>query len=519
MRAAVSRTDKAVRNAGTAAVGQVLSTLFAFVTRTVFIYTLGATYLGVNSLFISVLAALSFAELGVGAAMTYALYGPLAKKDDEQTAALMAAFAKAYRVIGVVVAGIGLAIAPFLDVLMKEPPDIPDLLPLYLVFLSNSVLSYLTSYSRTLLIASQNVHLDVLNRTGFALVQAVLQMGVLLATRDYMLFLVIQTACQVASNVAITWQAHRMFPGVLFRRGTRLEPETRRSLVKNVAGMVYSKLGSAAVLASTSMFISAFVGVVAVGLYSNYVLITGMVTLVVAQLIAAVTPGVGDLVVTSSREASSATFYLLLFVNFVLVCTASALLAALLNPFIALWAGRQYVLSWPDTALILVNFFLYGIRQTAITFINGCGLFWKVRYKSLVEAITSVLVALLLMGGFHMGITGALLSVTVSTLATNIWWEPYVVMRNVLGTGIGPYLWKLVGYSATTVFASGLAVALYLRIGAPGVWGIVIGCTTTPVIVAATLLTVYRRSPDLDHTRRLLRERLQRPSRPAGDVR
>lgn len=513
MNVAANRTDRAVRNAGAAALGQVLSTVFAFATRTVFIYTLGATYLGVNSLFTNVLAVLSFAELGVGTAMTYALFGPLARKDHDQIAALMAAFAKAYRVIGLVVAGIGLAIAPFLDVLMKDEPDIPNLLPLYLVFLSNSVFSYFISYSRTLLIASQNVHLDVLNRTGFALLQAVLQVGALLTTGSFMLFLVIQTACQVASNVAITRETHRLFPGVLFRRGTRLHPEVRRSLVKNVAGMLYHKLGSAAVLASTSLFISAFVGVVAVGYYSNYVLITGMVALVVAQLIAAVTPSVGDLVVKSSREASSTTFYRLFFVNFVLMCTASAFLAVLLNPFVALWAGHQYVLSWPVTVLIIVNLFLYGIRQTAITFINGCGLFWKVRYKSLVEAVVSVLVALLLMGVFGMGISGALLSVTLSTLATNIWWEPLVVMRGVLGTGMARYLRTLAGYAATTGLASGLAVALSFGIGGRGVWELVIGALAAPAVVSVVLLAVYRRSPDLVYARRLLAERLKRLSR------
>ncbi len=123
------------------------------------------------------------------------------------------------------------------------------------------------------------------------------------------------------------------------------------------------------------------------------------------------------------------------FLNFVLVAAATAFLAVLLNPFIELWVGPRYVLAWPVTALIVVNFFLYGIRQTAVTFINACGLFWPVRYKSLVEAALSVLLSLLFLVGFHLGIAGALLSVTISTIATNIWWEPFVVMRTVLGAG------------------------------------------------------------------------------------
>ena len=504
MAAVTTRTGKAVRNAGSAAVGQILSTLFAFGTRTVFIYTLGATYLGVNSLFTNVLAILSFAELGVGTAMTYALYAPLATDDEDQIAALMGAYAKAYRVIGLTVAVAGLAIAPFLGVLMKGRPAIPHLLTLYLIFLSNSVLSYFVSYSRSLLIASQNVHLDVLNRTGFALLQALLQVGALLTTHSFLLFLVLQAACQVASNLSITWRANRMFPGVLFRRGTRLDAGVRHSLVKNVKGMVYSKLGSAAVSASTSLFISAFVGVVSVGLYSNYLLITGMVNVVVAQGIAAVAPGLGSLAVTGSRKESATAFGRLFFLNFVLVGAATAFLAVLLNPFITLWVGSQYVLSWPVTALIVVNFFLYGIRQTAVTFINACGLFWPVRYKSLVEAVVSVLLSLLLLDVVHLGIAGALLSVTLSTLATNVWWEPFVVLTRVVGTGMGRYLRTLLGYAATTVAATALAVGLNAGMGLHGVVALVVGTVTTAGVVGVVVAAVYRRSPHLAYTRQLL---------------
>ncbi len=510
MTSVATRTGKAVRNAGSAAVGQILSTVFAFVTRTVFIYTLGATYLGVNSLFTNVLAILSFAELGVGTAMTYALYGPLARDDKAQVAALMGAYAKAYRVIGITVALVGAAVVPFLGVLMKGRPDIPDLVVLYLVYLGNSVLSYVISYSRSLLIASQNGHLDVLNRTGFALVQALLQIGALVWTHSFLLYLVIQAACQVASNVAITRQAHRLFPGVLFQKGTRLEPDVRRGLVRNVAGMVYSKLGSAAVSASTSLFISAFVGVVAVGLYSNYLMITGIVNVVVAQGIAAVAPGLGNLTATGSREASSVAFDRLFFMNFLLVGASTAFLAVLLNPFITVWVGAQYVLSWPVTMLIVVNFFLYGIRQTAITYINACGLFWAIRYKSVAEAVISVGLSTVLLTGFHLGIAGALLSVTSSTIATNLWWEPLVVMRRALDRGMSRYLRDLIGYALATLVATVGAVAVSAALGGHGVIALLVGTGSTAVVVTLVGWLAYRRSPHLAYARDVVRTHLLR---------
>ncbi len=236
MTAVANRTGRAVRNAGSAAIGQVLSTVFAFATRTVFIYTLGATYLGVTSLFTNVLAILSFAELGVGTAMTYALYGPLARNDRSQIAALMAAYAKAYRAIGLSVAVLGLAIMPFLGVLMKGRPSIPHL-PAALCDLPQQLGAQLLHLLQPVTAHREPArHLDVLNRTGFACVQAVLQVGVLMTTHSFLAYLVIQTVCQVASNIAVTWQTQRMFPGVLFRRGTRLDAGVRATLVQNVQG-------------------------------------------------------------------------------------------------------------------------------------------------------------------------------------------------------------------------------------------------------------------------------------------
>ncbi|HSN11815.1 MAG TPA: oligosaccharide flippase family protein [Propionibacteriaceae bacterium] len=508
----VTRTGKAVRNAGSAAVGQILSTVFAFVTRTVFIYTLGATYLGVNSLFTNVLAILSFAELGVGTAMTYALYGPLARDDRAQIAALMGAYAKAYRIIGITVAVVGATVVPFLGALMKGEPAIPQLVLLYLVFLSNSVLSYFISYSRSLVIASQNGHLDVLNRTGFALVQAVLQIGALVWTHSFLLYLVIQALCQVASNVAITRQARRMFPGILSQKGTRLEPDVRRGLVRNVAGMVYSKLGSAAVSASTSLFISAFVGVVSVGLYSNYLMITGIVNVVVAQGIAAVAPGVGNLTATGSREASSVAFDRLFFLNFLLVGAATAFLAVLLNPFITVWVGARYVLPWPVMMLVVVNFFLYGIRQTAITYVNACGLFWAIRWKSVVEAVISVALSVVFLTVFHLGIAGALLSVTFSTIATNLWWEPLVVMRRALDRGMSRYVRDLIGYAFTTLLATVTAVTVTAAMGVHGILALALGALSTAVVVAVVVWITYRRSPHLAYAREVVRTHvLRRP--------
>jgi O-antigen/teichoic acid export membrane protein len=232
--------------------------------------------------------------------------------------------------------------------------------------------------------------------------------------------------------------------------------------------MVFHKFGSAVVATSTTLFISAFVGVATVGVYSNYILITGTLLLIVSQAIVAAAPGVGDLHASSEAEASREAFDRIFFINFVIMLISTTVVAVVLNPFIDVWIGQKYELDRVSVGLIVLNYFLYGMRQTSITFINACGLFWAIRYKSLAEAGVSVISSLVFLVVLDMGVAGALLSVTVSTISTNIWWEPWVVWRRVFGASPRPYFRTFTGYTLTTLLATGASILLCGRFGLAG---------------------------------------------------
>ena len=78
--------------------------LLPFIMRTAIMYYMGDGYLGLNSLFGSVLWVLNLAELGVGSAMVYSMYQPIIDNDKEQICALLKLYQKYYRIIGLVIA-------------------------------------------------------------------------------------------------------------------------------------------------------------------------------------------------------------------------------------------------------------------------------------------------------------------------------------------------------------------------------------------------------------------------------
>jgi hypothetical protein len=138
-----SRTDNVARNMIFATACQVIYLILSFISRTVFINILGIYYLGVNGLFTNILTTLSFAELGIGNAIIFRLYKPLAEKNTEKIKALMFLYKKAYRIIGIVIVIAGLSIIPFLDLIIKDKPDINEnLILIYILFLANTAISY-----------------------------------------------------------------------------------------------------------------------------------------------------------------------------------------------------------------------------------------------------------------------------------------------------------------------------------------------------------------------------------------
>ena len=194
-------------NTSVAFVAQIVAILMGFFTRVVFTRTLSEGYVGINGLFTDILNILSLSELGVGTAITFALYEPIARKDVKKQQILMRMFRSCYRMTAVFVLAAGLLLIPFLDILMKDRPDVDHLLLIYLLYLFNSVISYLLIYKKTLVSAHQMNYLTVLYHNGFLVLQDVCQILVLLLTGNFILFLIVAILCTFAGNVCMSHKA------------------------------------------------------------------------------------------------------------------------------------------------------------------------------------------------------------------------------------------------------------------------------------------------------------------------
>ena len=404
-----SRTEYSVVNMTVAFIAQALAILMGFFTRVIFTRTLSEGYVGINGLFTDILNILSLSELGVGTAITYALYAPIAANDIKKQQILMRMFRTFYRITAFFVLSAGLCLIPFLDILMKDRPDVDHLIIIYLLYLLNSFASYLLIYKKTLVDAHQMNYITVIYHNGFLVLQDICQIIILLLTQNFILFLVVAVVCTISGNICMSRKADRLFPYLKETCKEQLPQEESRNILKNVKAMLMHKISNVVVNNTDNLLISSFVGVVTAGIYSIYYLIIGSVRQVLDQAM---------LGVTASVE--------------------------LLDPFVELAFGRKYLFQKEIVLILCINFFINGMRRAVLIFKESMGLFWYDRYKAIAEAILNLVISVLLVT--HFGVAGVFAGTFCSTVLTSVWVEPYVIYKYRLKKPVIGFFVKYVRY-------------------------------------------------------------------------
>lgn len=495
------RSENSVRNSLAAIIGQTLSVIFGFITRIWFVKILGEAYLGVNGVFCSVLSLLSLTELGLGSAMTYALYKPIAAHDDVSTAKVINLYAKCYRLVALAITALGTCLIPFLDILTRKVPEVDHITAIYLLFLANSAASYLFSYRRALVTASERDWRNSLNLSVFSVIQNVAQLAIIVITRNYILYLVTGLVCTLLGNIEISLAAGRLFPFLGKIKGMP-DAETKRSIAKNVRAAFVNRFGSVAVTGTDNLLIAS-IDVILVGIYSNYLLILQTVQTILAQVMNAVTASVGNLVAEGNETRRREIYSDISFAVAWMYGFCAVALDCLLTGFVRLAFGGG--LTVPETVvhLMALNFYLGGIRQTNLIFINAAGLFSPVRYKGFVEAAINLCVSLIFLK-LGMGLEGVLLGTTVSHFATSIWWEPLCVDRHCLHGSLGKWAKSNI-FFAVILAISCTVTNLICRLMPDGLGGFVISMLVVTVMPNLIFFVFYRKRPEFGFFRDLLK--------------
>lgn len=447
------RKKYVVLNLLTAWGGQAVIVIFNFILRMLFVKYLSIEYLGMNGLFSNILSLLSLAEMGIGSAIIYSLYEPLAKNEVTVVQAFMNFYKKAYWIIGSVILLAGSAFIPFLDWFIIDGTQIQGFKVIYFLFVLDTSISYFFSYKASLIIANQKSFIVTIYANSVKLVKIVVSMILISIWQNYFGYLILQMAFTLLENVLISYKADKMYPFLKEKRGKALSVEQKAQIKKNTMAMLFHKIGNIVVNGTDNLILSKFVSMVSVGLLSNYNMVLNGLHTLMGQVFMAFTAGVGNYVVTEEKNQQRQLFWQMFFLNFWLYGTCSVGLFCLFNPFIVLWIGEEYTFSKLIVFLMVLNFFLTGMRKTVLTFRDAMGLFWHDRYKAFIEAVLNLLISLLLVK--RIGIAGVFLGTIISTVITCFWIEPYILFRYGLKEKIRRYF-KYYGYYFVLTVAAGM---------------------------------------------------------------
>lgn len=496
-----SRSVLSVLNILSGFANRFLTSLLKLVGRIVFLRYLSAELYGVSGLFSNVLGLLALAELGIGTAITFSLYKPIAEKDEEKIRSLMRLYKKAYYGIAAVVLILGLSLMPFLTKLIRDYRGIDHFYLIYLLFLANMVIDYLFSYKRTLAQAAQEGYRLVPFTTVFEALLCLVQMGIifLLHTNPlcFLIYLFAQTFFILLQNIVINSYLNRKFPILVDKTPAKpLDAQEKKSIFVNIKALLFHKIGGVVVAGTDNLLISRLVDLVTVGIYSNYSTLISTVAGIVYLFVGNTTASFGNLIAVEKPEKRMAVFEEMQFFCYALYGICSAFFLTLFQPFISLAYGEGFLMDFPVVVLVVVaNFYLLGLTYPLDVVKSAAGIYDRDKWVPLVQAAVNLAVSILL--GIRMGLAGIFWGTLVSTLIP-LPFKPVILYREVFSARSARFFISL-GYQALTaavmctvcIFACRplAALSLPLQIG--------LSFVVTLILSVGLFLLMNLRSPHL----------------------
>lgn len=453
----MNRTQYAAKNAFWGTAGKIISLLFAFLTRTAFIYILGNTYLGVNGLYSEILSLLSIAELGFGSAITYAMYKPVASGDTEKIVKLLAFFKTVYRMVAGVITVLGLCLLPFLGYIVKGADWLTaaELKVYFLIYLFNTVIGYFVSYRYTYLNANQENYIRTNIDTVVTNVSQIVQILAIFLTRNFLVYLLANSAVLLVSRFLIAVYLDKKYPILKRKPAVPLSKEEKAPIFHEVRGLVVHQFASVAVHSTDNILISTMTkqGIAAVGYISNYNMLMRAVLGFVTTLFNSFTSGFGNLAAVSTTDKFRKVFQEINFANFWVYGFCSIAFWILIPPFITLWIGADKVIDQTAFTLIIINCYLEGQCAAYHNTRIAKGNFNKDKVWALAQAVTNLVVSVICARLY--GIVGIYIGTVVSRMVYVVF-RPYSTYRFLFDESPAVYYKKLIQYFLYVVLAAGV---------------------------------------------------------------
>lgn len=506
--AKIERTKNATRNIIFGVILKAYQIIVPFLMRTALIYLMGVQYLGLNSLFTSILQVLNLAELGVGSAMIYSMYKPIAEDNNAAICALMKLYRTYYRVIGLIIAVAGCALTPFIPKLISG--DVPEEVNIYVLYLLNlgaTVLSYwFYAYKNSILQAYQRM--DVVSKVALvtSTIQYVFQLLVLWLFKNYYYYVVVTIVTQAITNVATAAIANKLYPE--FKPNGKLPHDEVQQINHRIRDLFTAKLGSVVIGSVDTIVISAFLGLTTLAIYQNYYFIMNSICGFITVIFSSITAGIGNSLVAESTEKNFNDFKKFTFIICFILCICCCCFAGLYQPFMRLWVGKELVLDYSFVILFCILFYCLELAMVWATVKDAAGMWHSDRFRPLIGASANLIMNIILVQ--KIGLYGIILSTVFSYAFISMPWLVHNLFKYLYKGSITAYLKDLVVYVLVAIVSTAITIAACKMVTMEGLMELLIKgiiCVAIPLIIE---IVIYRRKAEFVEAMVLVRKMLGR---------
>lgn len=454
-----SRSQNAKINSLITLITQFFKIIFGFLLQKIFIISLGVTYLGYNSVFTNILQMLNLADMGIGVAITSYLYKPLSENNTARIAAIMSIYKKLYSILGFVVLGIGLIVSIFLGTLIPDATcSILYLRILFYINLIGTASTYFLAYKRTLLIADQKSYLTNIVDIIVYFIIAMIQLGLLLFAPNYIVYLILNIARNIISNIILSIRANKEYGYINEKPDKKLIQEYKPQIFQYVKDVFVSKIGAVVYYGTDNVILSVIKGSLLTGYLSNYTLITGQLNNIVTAILSSVQATFGNFINATDNKVDrlkmTDNYFCVNFCigNFCMIC-----FSLMAQPFVKLFFGEGMLLSFSTAMWLGVNLLLTFLIQLPSQVFVIYKLFRYDRPIIIVSASLNIIISIVLV--YRMEINGVLVGTFVTSLIY-LFSRFYIIAKIVYKINYWYYVKKILYYSVVSIacfFATYLA--------------------------------------------------------------
>lgn len=450
-----SRVRKTGKNLIFSMIYYVFKILASFLVRTFFIKVFGVKFLGLNGIFTNVLSILSLAELGIGSAIVFNMYKPMAEGDEEKLKSLLKLYKSFYAWVAVILLVLGLLVIPILPLIIDYSSlSGINITILYIITLATTLVSYFMAHRRALLYTSQNKYIESMVGMIINVLLIVMQLIVLLKIKNYYVYICLSLFTSLVESIVIYFITNKMFPYVK-EKALPIDKGLKKDIVSNTKAIFLHRIGGVTLNATDTLVMQiALNSLVISGIFSNYLLIYTTIISLISIIIDSMQGSVGNLIASKNKDYVYNTFKKMNFGFSWLYGFCSICLLCLYNPFISTMWGIENTWSIWFVLVYALTFYTNMSRQMAYSFKSAAGIFKQDRFAPLIEAVLNLVISYVLVLLF--GPIGVVLGTLISCLLVSFWYTPLMLFKHYFNKPMGEYWKNFIKYSVVTLICGAI---------------------------------------------------------------